>query len=101
MKYGNTPYDPYKCLLYKIIGRCELKLKDKPDIICTTEDYLWLQLNLVREDEAEKQTEEAYGLSDFQVILTNAGHKHFDPNGLNPWYYFKILLLSLQFEKVY
>ncbi|KAI8989448.1 Nup93/Nic96-domain-containing protein [Pilobolus umbonatus] len=100
MKYGNIPFDPYKCLLYKMIGRCELHLTDIAPIIRTTEDYVWLQMNLVRENmDEEGHRDEQYRLVDFQDILVKAGPKHFDPNGLNPWYYFKILLLSLQFEK--
>ncbi|KAI9255861.1 Nup93/Nic96-domain-containing protein [Helicostylum pulchrum] len=100
MVYGNIPSDPYKILLYKIIGRCELESKNIPVVIKTTEDYLWLELMLIRESvNLERYSFEIYRLIHFQNKISNAGPAHFDPNGTNPWFYFKILLLSLQFEK--
>ncbi|KAI8967645.1 Nup93/Nic96-domain-containing protein [Mycotypha africana] len=92
MKYGNTPADPFKILLYKIMGKCELNIKSENDVIDTIEDYIWLQFNLI--DEVE------YTLVELQeTISVQHGEKDFDKNGLNPWYYFHILLLTLQFEK--
>ncbi|KAG2230498.1 hypothetical protein INT48_009873 [Thamnidium elegans] len=100
MVYGNIPSDPYKILLYKIIGRCELKSKNIPVVIKTTEDYLWLELTLIRESvNLERYSFESYRLKDFQNKISNAGPAYFDPSGTNPWFYFKILLLSLQFER--
>ncbi|KAG2205560.1 hypothetical protein INT47_005935 [Mucor saturninus] len=95
MVYGNVRYDPYKILLYKVIGRCEVEKANIPTVIRTAEDYLWLELSLVRESVHEKR----YRLSDFQKKITAYGSTHFDPNGKNPWFYFKVLLLSLQFER--
>lgn len=43
--YGEKKVDPYKLILYKILGRCELHNKTFPDVIKSTEDYLWLQVN--------------------------------------------------------
>lgn len=96
MVYGNVQYDPYKVLLYKVIGRCELENPNIPSVITTIEDYLWLELSLVRDGVHDK----SYRLSDFQKKITAYGPAYFDPNGKNPWYYFKILLISLQFERV-
>lgn len=42
--YGERVVDPYKIIIYKIIGRCELHIKSLPDTIKTTEDYIWLQV---------------------------------------------------------
>jgi nuclear pore complex protein Nup93 len=101
MVYGSIPADPYKKLLYKIIGRCELEKADIPNVIATTEDFMWFELSLIREyvDE-ERHNYERYRLSNLQKKISGAGSKHFDPNDSNPWYYFKVLLLSMQFEKV-
>lgn len=46
--YGDDVVDPYKILIYKIIGRCELHIKSYPDVIKTTEDYIWLQARFFR-----------------------------------------------------
>lgn len=42
--YGENVVDPYKVIIYKIIGRCELHKKSLPDVVKTTEDYIWLQV---------------------------------------------------------
>lgn len=43
-EYGEHVVDPYKLILYKIMGRCELHKKSQPDIIRTVEDFIWLQV---------------------------------------------------------
>ncbi|KAI9481514.1 MAG: Nup93/Nic96-domain-containing protein [Benjaminiella poitrasii] len=97
MKYGNKAVDPVKILLYQILGRCELNSTYPCEVISTIEDYIWLRLTLVRESLNEEQTEhERYRLVDLQRTI--AEHD-FKLNEVNPWLYFKILLLTLQFEK--
>ncbi|CEP14401.1 hypothetical protein [Parasitella parasitica] len=99
MKYSNRSQDPYKILLYKIIGRCELQHKTE-DVVTIIEDSLWLQLMLVRETSKDLETDrQVYRLSEFQDIVRQADHTKYDKDGLNPWFYFNMLLLSLQFEK--
>lgn len=49
LEYGQQSVDPYKLILYKIIGRCELNKKSLPDVVATTEDYVWLQVRLLGE----------------------------------------------------
>lgn len=101
LKYSNLACDPYKLLLYKIIGRCELQNKSE-GIITMVEDSLWLQLMLVREIPKELDPgRREYHLSEFQDIVYQADHAKYDKDGLNPWFYFNMLLLSLQFEKVF
>lgn len=101
MVYGEVSADPYKILLYKIIGRCELQNESSPNAINTIEDYMWLQLTLVREQVYEERySYETYRLSDLKRKVNSSGRSHFDPNNTNPWFYFKILLLSAQLEKV-
>jgi hypothetical protein len=101
MAHGAQPTDPFKLLLYKIVGRCELHLKALDGVVTTIEDYIWLQLTLVRETvQGEHSDIEQYRLRDFQNIISAQQPDHFGANKLNPWFYFNILLLSLQLEKV-
>lgn len=100
MKYSDRAPDPFKVLLYKIIGRCELQSKSE-DTIHILEDALWLQLMLIRETpEALRSDRAEYRLADLQQMVNQANHSEYDKNGTNPWTYFNMLLLSLQFEKV-
>ncbi|KAI8970095.1 Nup93/Nic96-domain-containing protein [Mycotypha africana] len=99
LENGGERTDPYKKLIYKIMGRCELLIKSSTDIIKTTEDYIWLQMMLIREvTDIEPNEAERYRLSDFQDQITQ-NSREYGSEGANPWIYFKILLLTLQFEK--
>ncbi|KAI9366537.1 Nup93/Nic96-domain-containing protein [Pilaira anomala] len=92
--------DPYKLIIYKIMGRCELHRKHFPDVIKTTEDYIWLQLMLIREvTETERYSSERYRLEDLQKSITALGSKYFDKDQTNPYIYFNVLLLTHQFEE--
>ncbi|GAN03190.1 NIC-domain-containing protein [Mucor ambiguus] len=99
MTYSERAPDPYKVLLYKIIGRCELQHKSE-SIIHELEDALWLHLMLVRETpEALKLHLTEYRHTEFQEMINQENSSRYDKNGTNPWAYFNMLLLSLQFEK--
>ncbi|KAI8144737.1 Nup93/Nic96-domain-containing protein [Fennellomyces sp. T-0311] len=99
LEYGQQHVDPYKLILYKLIGRCELNKKRVPEI-GTTEDYMWLQLSLVRESvDGEEFGYEQYNLSDIQRLILSFNSSEFDKNGSDPRSYFMVLLLTLQFER--
>ncbi|CAO3595184.1 unnamed protein product [Absidia cylindrospora] len=99
LEFSERNVDPYKSILIKILGRCELNKKNCPDVIKTTEDYLWLQLTLIRENLDEHEFwQEKYTLQDLQQLMIKYGAKRFDPTGTTPWTYFKVLLSTLQFE---
>jgi nuclear pore complex protein Nup93 len=85
--------------ILKIVGHCDLSRKTIPDVIATSEDYLWLQFWLVQ-DSLLEETEggAAYTLADLQRTITDFGPSHFDPKQSNPWQYFNILLLVGLFE---
>ncbi|KAG1053251.1 hypothetical protein G6F43_004655 [Rhizopus delemar] len=93
-EYGEQKADPYKSLVYKIIGRCELN-KKTTRIMKNQEDYLWLQLVLLREvTDTERYAYERYRLEDLkQIISVN------EDQNTDVWAHFKTLLLTLQFEK--
>ncbi|KAI8371471.1 Nup93/Nic96-domain-containing protein [Radiomyces spectabilis] len=98
--YGEIPTDPYKQAVYKIIGRCELSKKTIPQVITTTEDYIWLQLCLVRENETTSDYgNEHYNLLSLQKSIKESGVEKFDPHKSNPWLYVTVLLLTLQYER--
>ncbi|KAI8880586.1 NIC-domain-containing protein, partial [Backusella circina FSU 941] len=101
MEYGGTSgSDPYKRLLYKIIGRCELDKIEMDDVPQTAFDFVWLQLNLIREHtDDERFSYERYRLIDLQNTIIEKGHEYFELSETNPWDYFNVLLLSLQFER--
>ncbi|KAI8379326.1 Nup93/Nic96-domain-containing protein [Radiomyces spectabilis] len=96
--YGQNTVDPYKQAVFKIIGRCELNKKNL-EVTRTTEDYLWLQLTLIREKNAEEFGYERYQLRDLQALIVENGPQPFEAQNSNPWVYFKVLLCTLQFER--
>ncbi|OBZ88811.1 Meiotically up-regulated gene 87 protein [Choanephora cucurbitarum] len=100
MDYGNNQVDPYQKLIYKIMGRCELHLKSVDDIEMTIEDFLWLQYTLIDEDsQSEVDKTDSYRLLDLQRTISAHGTDYFDSKKTNPWYYFYVLVLTLQFER--
>ncbi|KAI8612592.1 Nup93/Nic96-domain-containing protein, partial [Chytriomyces sp. MP71] len=96
--------DPFKAALHKILGRCDLNaaggtrgIKGAADVAPSVEDYLWLQLMLVREDAtgvAERST-----LRDMSRAMRAFGEAHFSPGGRAPHVYFLVLLLVGEFER--
>lgn len=106
---ATTNVDPFKHAVYKIIGRVEIQRKNVPVAIASTEDWIWLQLILVKESDQDHQlpnssssisaTHDRYGLEEFGQVITKYGENHFDPNGNRPLMYFRVLLMSGQFEK--
>lgn len=91
--------DPFKYALYKIVGRCDIARKSFPEIISTTEDWLWAHLMLTHEEDlATAPIHERYSLSDLQRVVIQFGVKHFNPNKTNPVLYFQILMLCGLFE---
>ncbi|GAA5894119.1 hypothetical protein JCM6882_007988 [Rhodosporidiobolus microsporus] len=101
IRYLTDTSDPYKHALYKLIGRVEIQRRNVPGVTATTEDWLWFQLSLVREQEAGEveAPHEKYGLRDLAAVLRKFGEAHFDPKGTRPLLYFQVLLLSGQFER--
>lgn len=98
---AETSGDPFKHALYKIIGRAEISRRNIPGVTNTTEDWLWLQLMLVREaSDSSEPAHERFTLRDLAKVLVKFGENHFDPKGQRPLLYFQVLLLSGDFERV-
>lgn len=98
--------DPFRQVLVKILTRADLAHKTVPDVIKSSDDYLWLQLYLVRVGSPvpEARAAEAYPLQELQASLTKLGPKYFNASGrgtaTNPLKYFIVLVLSVQYEQV-
>jgi nuclear pore complex protein Nup93 len=95
--------DPYKMAILKIIGRCDLNKKNVPDVIATTQDYIWLQLWLVKDAQSNPEVQvsgstQSYNLASLQKMVLDLGASYFNPKGVNPLQYFEILLLVGLFE---
>ena len=95
---NNANVDQFKYALYKIVGRFELSRKTLK-IATTTEDWMWLQLSLVREVRDESPQEQ-YDLIDLAKMVAKYGNEKFDADGTRPFAWFNLLLLTAQFEKV-
>ncbi|WVO19809.1 uncharacterized protein IAS62_001099 [Cryptococcus decagattii] len=95
---NNPLIDQFKAALYKLVGRFELNRKTAK-VATTTEDWMWLQLNLVRENRDGDAPQEQYDLADLGRLLEKYGSDKFDANGTKPLAWFNLLLFTAQFEK--
>ena len=88
--------------MYKLLGRVDLSKRNVPGVTQTTEDWIWFQLSLLREEEDEDEVagHEKYGLKELGKVLRRFGEGHFSPGGKRPLLYFQVLVLSGQFELV-
>lgn len=94
--------DPFKYALWKIIGRVELNKKNVPGVTVHLEDWMWLQLSLVKESSAGSGVEassEKYNLQDLGNVVLKYGESYFDPQGTRPLVYLQYLLFAGQFER--
>lgn len=94
--------DPYKMTLFKLLGRCDLIKKTVPEVITTTQDYIWLQLWLIKDVQESSvpysSNTPQYNLASLQKLVLDFGSKHFNPKGNNPVQYFETLLTVGLFE---
>lgn len=88
--------DPFKMVLLKILGRCDLSKKIAPEVIVTTQDYIWFQLWLIKDSQDGSAPQ--YNLSTLQKSTLDHGPKRYNPNGNNPVQYFETLLCVGLFE---
>ncbi|BFZ57306.1 nuclear pore complex subunit [Savitreella phatthalungensis] len=91
--------DPFKHALYKILGRFDLTRRNLPDVLPVIEDWMWLQLALVRESSTDDPSYETFTLADLQTTLVKYGPRHFNPRDTNPLLYFQMMLMTGQFER--
>lgn len=68
-----------------------------PKVVATSEDYLWVQLVLAREDEVSG---DKWGLGDVAKGVVKAGRTAWDRSGQRPEGYFLVLILVGEYERV-
>lgn len=95
---NNSTVDQFKYALYKLIGRFELGRKTMK-VATTTEDWMWLQLSLIREAR-DDSPQEMYSLEDIGNLVNRYGSEKFDQGGQRPFAWFNLLLFTAQFERV-
>ena len=89
--------DPFKFALYKLIGRCDVQKRAMPPkVVATSEDYLWVQLILAREDDT---TGDKWDLTDVASGVVKAGRSAWDRSGQRPEGYFLVLILVGEYER--
>lgn len=107
---SHTRADPYRVAVYHIVGRFRLN-QNSVDVYKyiaeTTEDYIWVKLSLVYEDQLNTIPDSVYGsssdkqsltLQSLQSQLLQRGESHFNSDGRRPLVYFKLLLMAQLFE---
>jgi nuclear pore complex protein Nup93 len=89
--------DVFRFTLYKIIGQCEMNSKNvKCDaVISSTDDYLWLQLMLVRPTRRSDPPYQRYTMKDFATKMVSYGPSYFKSTSI----YYMVLLLCGEFER--
>ncbi|KAL7423797.1 nuclear pore complex subunit [Cryptotrichosporon argae] len=90
--------DQFKLALYKLVGRLDMARKSVK-VAATTEDWVWFQLGLVRENKDVDAPTEQYDLADLGRLVVKYGSEKFDQNGQRPFAWFDLLLLTAQFER--
>lgn len=94
--------DPYKKAVYCVIGCCDIQ-EQHPQVAKTSDDFLWIQLSMIRNptqtSHSEEDTSSEYltysGLQ--SMILEQCGESYFNAEE-QPHLYFQVLALTGQFE---
>ncbi|UYV77860.1 NUP93, partial [Cordylochernes scorpioides] len=96
MLYGRvikTSTDPYKRIVYSILGCCDIS-DNHMEVANRTDDYLWMRLRQLRPEDTDI-SQDKLTLPKFQTLLYEEyGETHFDAYK-QPFLYFKRKLLAL------
>lgn len=97
-------HDPYKLGVYKLLGRIDVSKKFPALLTSSIQNWLWLQLSMVRETydqkaDAQDSVRDRFTLADLGNKVEKFGETYFDPKGQRPLFYFRLLILCGQFEK--
>jgi nuclear pore complex protein Nup93 len=95
--------DPYRLMVFKIIGRCDLNRRNFDNVSSDMMDWLWLQFTLAREyNRVNEYATEAYGLDELRTSIKDIGDRYFGPNSdlpNAPTTFFFMQILAGLFEK--
>lgn len=98
-KMIRTSTDPYKRASYCVVAACDVN-DDHTEVAQSTDDYLWIKLCQLKEDElaGHDSSHERVTYSQFQLlVLEEYGERHFKAYQ-EPFLYFEVLFLTGQFE---
>jgi len=105
-KMRNAPedsLDPYRMMVYKLIGRCDLNRRNFDNVNSDMMDWLWLQFALAREySRVNEIAGEAYGLDELRASMKDIGERYFGPGSdlpNAPTTFFFMQVLAGLFEK--
>lgn len=87
--------DAYQRAVYCILGCCDIK-DQHPDVAKTSDDFLWIQLSLIRPESIDSAGVLTYSALQ-KMIIEEYGERHFNANE-RPIAYFQMLALTGQFE---
>lgn len=91
---GASFEDQFKQAVYLVLGKCDPK-RTIPSIFSKTEDYLWLRLSVSDVDGTEGS---GASFEDLRALILRCGSSHFNSANSSGFMYFKILMLTQQFE---
>lgn len=105
MKNSNKDIDPFRYGVYKLLGKCDLAKKSLPNIPLSIEDWLWVNLSLIKEDinngeYNDDSIGENYRLIELQKLVLEYGSEGFDISNRNPMYLSALLLVGLYADSV-
>ncbi|KAK7873073.1 hypothetical protein R5R35_000357 [Gryllus longicercus] len=89
--------DPFKKVVYCALGACDTA-EEHTFILKTADDYLWMKLCQIREDNSQQPGSDSITYPHLQsLILEEYGEKHYNASA-QPLLYFQMLFLTGQFE---
>ncbi|BFG00646.1 nuclear pore complex protein Nup93-1 [Drosophila madeirensis] len=89
--------DPYKKAVYAYVLACDPQ-NSHPELMRSIDDFLWMQLSILREDNEREYNIEQLTYSGLQsLILEKYGENYFNAREKAPLY-FSVLILTGQFE---
>ncbi|TID20349.1 hypothetical protein CANINC_003642 [Pichia inconspicua] len=106
MKNSTKNIDPFRYGVYKLIGKCDLAKKSLPDIPLSIEDWLWVNLSLIKEESDnvdefnEENVGDSYRLVELQKLVLEYGSEGFDISNKNPMYLSALLLVGLYADSI-
>lgn len=98
----SSDVDPFKVVMYKLIGKLDLSKKSVAQLPLSIEDWTWLQLTLINESDLNNGEilSERYSLGDLQRNILEFGEQSFNSSSMNPVYLQTLVLVGLNEEAV-
>ncbi|XP_014260633.1 nuclear pore complex protein Nup93-like [Cimex lectularius] len=88
--------DPYKRAVYCLLGACDVN-DDHKSLVKTADDYLWMKLWQLREEEPEPVPDRLYYSLLQTLVLEEYGEQYYKA-GEQPHLFFQMLVLTGQWE---